>query len=329
MWRNAPNSRRFIGFAAGPAAGAPCYSAPVTSFERDATSGSYDVALGLLSALDGWIAQDRSGSAPALRGALIAWLREAQRGQPTMALVHQLAARALEVAGAGVAREDTPVELREALARSVAAERDDLAAQQRGAARMAARLLTERESWIATISASGAVREALLAAQGSGAAPRVLLGESRPKREARALATALAAAEIPVWFVVDALLPLLVSGARQVWIGADAVTDRGVINKIGSYGLALAAREHSVPVYAIATRRKFLPAATAALRIAEQPPEEVWKDAPSGVVPRNVYFEVVPLELLTGIVVEDAVLGLTEARTTALERELPAELAAR
>jgi translation initiation factor 2B subunit (eIF-2B alpha/beta/delta family) len=295
----------------------------------DRTSGSTDVARALLDDLERWVGADRSSSAPALRTSLLAWLRDAQREQPTMALVHQLAARALEIADAGVAREDTPPELREALARSVAAERDDLAAQQRGAARRAARLLTERESWIATLSSSGAVRDALLAAQGSGAMPRVLLGESRPKREARGLATALAAAEIPVWFVVDALLPLLVSGARQVWIGADAVTDRGVINKIGSYGLALAAREHSVPVYAIATRRKFLPATTAALRIAEQPPEEVWKDAPSGVVPRNVYFELVPLELLTGIVVEDAVLGLTEARTTALERELPAELAGR
>src|SRR5689334_24181914 len=44
------------------------------------------------------------------------------------------------------------------------------------------------------------------------------------------------------------------SGA--VWLGADAVTEHGVINKIGSYTAALAAREHGVPVWAIAVRRK-------------------------------------------------------------------------
>lgn len=301
----------------------------MTSFAQNSTSGSSDVAHALLDDLDRWIEQDRSTSAPAIRVALLGWLREAQRAQPTMALVHQLAARALEVADAGAAREDTPVELRDTIRRSTAAERDDLLAQQRAVARMAARLVHERESWIATLSASGAVRDAILETHAAGLEPRTLLGESRPKREARVLATALAAAGVPVWYVVDALLPLLVSGARQVWIGADAVTDRGVINKIGSYGLALAAREHSVPVYALAMRRKFMPATTAALRIAEMPPEEVWRDAPSGVVPRNVYFEVVPLELLTGVVVEDAVLGASEVRSVVADRELPAELAAR
>jgi translation initiation factor 2B subunit (eIF-2B alpha/beta/delta family) len=121
---------------------------------------------------------------------------------------------------------------------------------------------------------------------------------------------------------------MLLSQATLVWIGADAVTDRGVINKAGSLAAALAAREHSVPVYAVAMRRKFLPASTAALRIEEMPPEEVWSEAPETVKPRNVYFELVPLELFRGIVVEDGVLGIGEAAVLARERPLPAELAA-
>jgi len=128
--------------------------------------------------------------------------------------------------------------------------------------------------------------------------------------------------------VVDAALPLLLSQARMVWIGADAVTEQGVVNKVGSFALALAAREHSVPVYALAQRRKFLPAATGALRIAEMAPAEVWDEPAPGVRPRNVYFEVVPLPLVRGVVVEDAVLGVTEAATLAKERPLPAELRA-
>ena len=46
----------------------------------------------------------------ALRSALFEWLREAQAAQPTMALVHQLAARALEVMNTAVARGDVFVD---------------------------------------------------------------------------------------------------------------------------------------------------------------------------------------------------------------------------
>jgi translation initiation factor 2B subunit (eIF-2B alpha/beta/delta family) len=158
-------------------------------------------------------------------------------------------------------------------------------------------------------------------------APRVLVSESRPHLEGREFAAEVAGAGIPTWIVADAALPLLVSGARMVWIGADAITDRGVVNKVGSFAVALAAREQSVPIYVIATRRKFLPATTRALKILEMSPDEIWPDAPPGVRPRNVYFELVPFELIRGIVVEDAVLGGSEARMVALDRALPEELA--
>jgi translation initiation factor 2B subunit (eIF-2B alpha/beta/delta family) len=298
----------------------------MSAFENERTAGSGDVALGFLAELERFLAVDRSTSGPGLAAGLLAWLRHAQAAQPTMALVHQLATRALEVLNAGLAREDSVAALREHLARSCAAEREDLDAARRAVSRTAVELLTANGAWIATLSHSGVVREALLAAARAGREPRVLVAESRPRLEGRALAALLAPAGVPVWLLADAALPLLVSQAAAVWIGADAVTDRGVLNKVGSYALALAAREHSVPVYALAERRKFVPAATPALRIAEMPPEEIWDAAPPGVRPRNVYFELVPLELLRGVVVEDAVIGTGEAGQLALERALPEEL---
>lgn len=299
----------------------------MTSFAEDRTSGAGDVALAFLAELERWLATDRSPSAPDLRAALLAWLREAQRAQPTLALVHQLAARALAVADGGLARGEPAADVRRALAASCAAEREDLIAARRAVARQAGGLLTERGGWIATLSASGLVREAVLAAHRAGREPRVLVAESRPRYEGRTLAADLAAAGVPVWLVVDAALPLLLSQARAVWLGADAVTDQGVFNKLGSFAAALAAREHSVPVYALAERRKFLPAATPALRIVEMPADEVWKSPAPGVEPRNVYFERVPLALLRGVVVEDAVLPPGECAALARERPLPGELA--
>uniref|UniRef100_A0A832MIP9 Translation initiation factor eIF-2B n=1 Tax=Eiseniibacteriota bacterium TaxID=2212470 RepID=A0A832MIP9_UNCEI len=299
----------------------------MSDFARDHASGSSDVAIAFLDHLARWAASDRSPDAAAFRDALFAELRAAQAAQPTMALVHQFAARALDVVMTGVVRGDRPADLRAHLAASCAAERDDLASGLEGVARTACALLERRGAWIATLSASGAVRGAILEAKRRGLEPRALIAEGRPNLEGRALAASLAARGVPVWLVTDAALPLLLSQAAAVWIGADAVTDAGVVNKIGSYAAALAAREHSVPVFALAGRRKFLPAATPALRIVEMPPAEVWEAPAPGVQPRNVYFELVPMALLRGVVVEDAVLGPGEAATLARERALPEELA--
>ena len=300
----------------------------MSGFAEDRHSGSTDVAHGFLETLERWCGTDRSASAPALRVALLAHLRAAQSAQPAMGLVHQLSARALEVADASMRREDRATELREHLARSCAAEREDLGRLTAGTADWAVRVLADSGAWIATLSSSAAVAAAFRLAQARGMKPRALVAESRPRNEGRDVAVALTREGIPTWLVVDAALPLLLSQAGALWIGADAVTDRGVINKIGSFAAALAAREHSVPVYALASRRKFLPAATQSLRIDEMPPEEVWAEAPEPVKPRNLYFELVPLALFTGIVVEDGVLGPSEAAALARERELPGELAA-
>lgn len=299
----------------------------MTRWTEDRTSGSSDVAGVFLAELQRWATVDTSTSVPALRQSLLAELRRAQSAQPSLALVHQLAARALSVVDAGLGRGDRLVDLRTHLAESCGAESADLVAARQAIACSAAALVAQPGSWIATLSGSTAVRDALLEAQRQGRAPRVLLAESRPRLEGRALASALAQAGITVWLVVDAALPLLISQAQGLWLGADAVTDQGVLNKVGSYAAALAAREHSVPVYALAERRKFLPSNTAALKIVEMPQAEIWESAPEGVQPRNVYFELVPLTLLRGVIVEDAVLPPGEAAALARERPLPEELA--
>ena len=299
------------------------------AFAEDRSSGSTDVARGFLEELSRWAEMDRSSDSHVFRAALLLWLRRGQAAQPSMALLHQLAARALDVTATAVQRGDSLADLRNHLAASCDAELADLDAMQDGVVRTAAELVTRADGWIATLSASGMVRDALIEVRRRNLSPRALVGEGRPRLEGRQLAAALARAGIPVWLMVDAALPMLVSQAQAVWIGADAVTDQGVINKAGSYALALAAREHSVPVYALAGRRKFIPASTPSLQILEMPPSEVWAEPAHEVKPRNVYYEMVPLELLRGVVVEDAVLGISEIVQTARERSLPEELAAR
>jgi translation initiation factor 2B subunit (eIF-2B alpha/beta/delta family) len=163
------------------------------NFTDDRTSGSGDVAEQFLAELERWVTLDTTTSSHALRASLLGWLRAAQAAQPSMALIHQLAARALDVADAGAAREDSPRDLRDQLLRSVAAERQDLVAARAAVARTAVELLQGAgEPWIATLSNSATVREALRLAQSAGVKPRALVGEGRPRLEGRALAAALA-----------------------------------------------------------------------------------------------------------------------------------------
>ena len=290
-------------------------------------SGASGAALDFLARLERWTAVDTSVDAAALHAALLSHLRAAQAADAANGLVHQLAARALDVAGAGLHRGEPAPGMRAQLAQSCSAERADLEGARAAVARTASRLLTQRGAWVATLSSSTTVRAALLALHHRDRGPRVLVGEGRPLLHGRALASALGLAGVPTWLVVDAALPMLLSQAAALWLGADAVTDRGAVVAVGGFAVALAARESSVPVYVLATRRKFLPGTTAALQIEERPPAEVWEAPTAGVRPRNVHAEMLPLELLRGVVVEDGVLGPTEAATVARERPLPGPLA--
>ncbi len=289
--------------------------------------GASAEALDFLIRLERWAEGDRSADAAALHAALLGHLREGQAAAAANGLVHQLAARALEVADAGRRRDEPAPALRTALAQSCAAERGDLAGARAAVARTAAELLAERGAWVATLSGSSTVAAALLELHARDRVPRALVAEGRPLLHGRALAAALGPAGVPTWLVVDAALPMLLSQTAALWLGADAVTDRGAIVAVGGFATALAAREHSVPVYVLAPRRKFLPGTTAALRIDERPPAEVWDTPAGGVRPRNVHAEMLPLGLLRGVVVEDGVLGPTEAATVARERRLPGPLA--
>ncbi len=296
--------------------------------QDDRASGSGRAGRAFLDRLERFLETDRAADGPAARASLLAFLRESQAAEPSLALVHQLSARALSIADASVGRGDRAVDQRQYVLESCAAERRDLEIAVRDSARMAAQVITSRSPWIATLSASEAVLGALRALVEAGKKPRVILAESRPRLEGREAARALAEAGIETWLVADAALPLLLSQATALWLGADAVTEAGIVNKIGSYTAALAAREHGVPTWAIAVRKKLMPGDTPALGIAEMPASEIWDAAPSGVRPRNVYFEMVPMPLIRGVVLEDAVLGATEVAVAAKDRALPAELAA-
>jgi methylthioribose-1-phosphate isomerase len=116
---------------------------------------------------------------------------------------------------------------------------------------------------------------------------------------------------------------------KAVFVGADRIAANGdVANKIGTYGLAIIAREHRVPLYVVAPRST-VDLATPdgdGIPIEERAASEVTeiggaRVAPEGVTVANPAFDVTPARFVTAVLTE---VGMARAP---YERSLPALLA--
>jgi methylthioribose-1-phosphate isomerase len=100
-----------------------------------------------------------------------------------------------------------------------------------------------------------------------------------------------------------------------VIVGADRIAANGdVANKIGTYGLALAAKAHGIPFYVAAPTSTVDPATPngAAIPIEQREGSEVasWqgaRTAPAGVAVWNPAFDMTPAELITGIITDKGI----------------------
>ena len=139
---------------------------------------------------------------------------------------------------------------------------------------------------------------------------RVIATESRPGFEGHDLARQLAERGAQVDVITEAEIGLMVREANAVLVGADAILrDGSVVNKVGTYGLALAAREREVPFYVCAESFKL--SASTSFSNEEHDPGELEAPTHPGIHPRNFYFESIPAELismyLSDIAIEDEI----------------------
>ena len=173
-------------------------------------------------------------------------------------------------------------------------------------AETALRLIPE-DSQILTNGRSTTVRAALRHAMRAGRRFSVICAEGRPMCEGRTMAAELAASGIPVTLVIDALAISLVERSQLVLIGADHLGDHGLVNKVGTYGIALAASVTQVPVYALCGSEKFLPPGYSPPAQSPWGVDQVWAEAPTTVKITNFHFDTTPLHTLAGIVTEQGI----------------------
>ena len=159
-------------------------------------------------------------------------------------------------------------------------------------------------SKVLTHSFSSTVLEALKKAS-SKVKLDVYVSESRPLYEGRAMAKELVKSGCKVTLITDASLGHFAKEVDLAVTGADTISaDGSVINKMGTYLLALAAKRASIPFYVAAETLKIgVSTLFSKPRLEERSPSQVHKGL-KGLKVRNIYFDITPPDLITKIICE-------------------------
>lgn len=282
-------------------------------------------AIGVAAALGAWFgARDieaATGNEFIAKFALIC--RHLAATRPTAVNLHWALQRMQNFARANVERSVTELKIGleyEALAITEEDERLCRKLGKNGAALIAdgARVLTHCNAGALATAGYGTALGVLRAAVAAGKKISVLADETRPFLQgARLTAWELQRDQIPVALICDNMAGYLMSKGEIdcVIVGADRISANGdVANKIGTYTLAVLAREHQLPFYVAAPLSTIdLSLANGALiPIEERSAEELThvggiQIAPTGVPVRNPAFDVTPARLVSAIITEAGV----------------------
>ena len=184
---------------------------------------------------------------------------------------------------------------------------------------MDARILTHCNTGPIATAGGGTALGAIIAAARAGKRPHVFVDETRPLLQgARLTYYELQRAGVDATLIVDgaAAITLQRKNVDLVIVGADRIACNGdTANKIGTYGVAIAAAHHGIPFYVAAPRSTFdFSLETGAqIPIEERPAEEVTsyagtRVAQEGAHAYNPAFDVTPGHLIAAFITEYGIL---------------------
>jgi methylthioribose-1-phosphate isomerase len=201
-----------------------------------------------------------------------------------------------------------------------------------------ARILTHCNAGALATAGYGTALGVIRGAVEAGKRVTVLADETRPFLQgARLTAWELGRDGIETTVITDNMAGAMMQQGQvdMVVVGADRIVANGdTANKIGTYPVAVLAREHGIPFY-VAAPLSTIDLATPEGRhipIEERSAREVTHLAgsqltPDGVRIRNPAFDVTPHRFITGIITERGILRApyTESLKRAFEERVPAD----
>ena len=249
--------------------------------------------------------------------------RELAATRPTAVNLSWAIARMRRCLETHLARGTAPV-VPELLREALAIEREDIDACRRlgdlGALLLPerARVLTHCNAGALATAGYGTALGIVRSAARLGRLEAVFADETRPFLQgARLTLWELMRDGIPTTLITDNMAAHFMARGEinAIVVGADRIAANGdVANKIGTYGLAVLAKEHSIPFLVAAPLSTFDPATPTGvdIPIEERSPHEVThiagqRVAPEGAVARHPAFDVTPARLVSAIVCERGV----------------------
>lgn len=277
----------------------------IESIRTDPVHGAAFLAREAVRALISSVEQCPAESRERLRDDFLAIARKLLAVRPSMPAIGHLVVRATESARDHYLNEFDPPELKGKILVGLQQLLAHCRQAHEDAVQHAVDYLKDH-SVVLTLSLSSNVQDTLLRV--AKKLKMVYVAETRPLFEGRHLAEILAKAGIPVTLLTDAAMGRALDKASLCLTGADGVLQDGsLINKTGSYLLALAARERKTPFYAICETHKYHVGAVP-FELETKDPGDICPPIPGVRIP-NQPFEIVPPRLIQGYITEFGILS--------------------
>lgn len=153
---------------------------------------------------------------------------------------------------------------------------------------------------------SSTLAKALIEAHKNKKRFSVINTETRPLYQGHLTSKQLSKAGIKVSMSVDSAILEDIKKSDLIMIGADAVTKKGVLNKIGSGLIAKISKDLKKPLYIVTDSWKF---SKRGVKIEKRSWKEIWSKSPKNVNIENPAFEWVPKNQISYIVSELGILS--------------------
>lgn len=161
--------------------------------------------------------------------------------------------------------------------------------------------IIKNNSKIFTHCHSTNVVKALIYAKKHGKHFEVYNTETRPLYQGRQTARELSSAGIKVTQFVDSASDIAIKETNMILLGADALLDNSVINKVGSGMISELAHDRNIPVYIVADSWKY---SHKNVKIEQRQFKEVWNPKKNKIHIKNPAFESVEIEDISAIITE-------------------------